>query len=409
MKRRVVVTGAGLISPLGGDVETFWRRLCSGETGIRPHPHPGIELAVGWIDFDPGQAGFTRQHIHNLDRVSLMALYAAEHALQASGLSPETGLGDHAGVLLGTGMGGAESLEDAYAHFFGVVPTRKKVLTVPAAMAHAPASQIGLRFGVTGECQTYSVACSSSAVAIGEAYRRIQDGHLDIALAGGAECMLHPGVIDTWRMMKVLCQDPPAATGQGCQPFSAGRTGFAMSEGAAILVLEPLDAARARGATPWCELVGYGVSNDASHITKPNPVGQARAIRRALAHAQIEPTQIGHINAHGTATQAGDAIETESIKAVFGEHAYRIPVSATKSSHGHLIGATSALEFIATMQALRQQIVPPTAYWRSRDPRCDLDYVPGQARAAPGLEYAISNSFAFGGNNAVLVARRWSE
>jgi 3-oxoacyl-(acyl-carrier-protein) synthase len=277
-------------------------------------------------------------------------------------------------------------------------------------MTHAPASQIALTFNVRGECQTYSTACSSAAVAIGEAFRRIQHGYLTTAITGGADCILMPGVLDSWMAMHVLCQPPDFAPHAGCRPFSANRTGFAIGEAAGVLVLESLEAATARGATIVAELVGYGVSNDATHITKPNPVGQALAMRRAITCAGIATTDIGYINAHGTATAAGDVAETQSIKAVFGDHAYQLAVSSTKSAHGHCMGGTAAVEFIATVLALRQQIIPPTTHYGEPDADCDLDYVPHRGRTVPAvkpLRYAASNSFAFGGNNAVLIAKRW--
>jgi 3-oxoacyl-(acyl-carrier-protein) synthase len=406
MKSRVVVTGAGVLSPLGNSIDDFWNALIQGKSGIRLHSDPAITFPVGWVDFDV-EKHFTRVQLNTIDRVSLLALVAAKQAIELSGVDDVESLGSKAGVYLGVGMGGADSLEQAYAKYFNSGGDRKKVLTIPAAMTHAAASQIGLAHGITGECQTYSTACSSSTVAIGEAYRRIRDGYMQTAITGGAECILVPSILNHWHAMRVLCTESDEKLGTGCRPFSADRTGFAIGEGAAVFVLESLTHAISRGAKPLCEIVGYGVSNDASHITKPNAEGQALAFQNALADADLMPQQIGHINAHGTATQAGDIAETASIKAVFKEHAYKIAISATKSSHGHLMGATGAIEFLATMLALRDQVVPPTAHWCIADPACDLDYIPGQGRSIEGLEFALSNSFAFGGNNAVLVAKRW--
>jgi 3-oxoacyl-(acyl-carrier-protein) synthase len=439
---RVVMTGLGLQSPLGSLVgkdadnhaNSFFNRLCAGDTGIRQHPNPEINFPVGWVDFD-ATAQFGRMQINQLDRVSLLSIVVARQAIAMAGFKTapsQTALDtftehdklnhlniDDTGVLFGTGMGGAESTELAYAKFFDAPPevwARKKTLSIPAAMTHAPASQIALDLGIRGECQTYSTACSSAAVAIGEAFRRIQHGYLTTAIAGGAEALLIPGVLDSWAAMKVLCEAPSDALkagellGTGCRPFSANRTGFAIGEAAGVLVLESLDAATARGATIIAELVGYGVSNDATHITKPNPAGQALAMRRAIACAGIVPTDIGYINAHGTATGAGDVAETQSIKAVFGDHAYQLAVSSTKSAHGHCMGGTAAVEFIATVLALQQQIIPPTTHYDTPDADCDLDYVPHRGRTMPAdkpLRYAASNAFAFGGNNAVLVAKRW--
>jgi 3-oxoacyl-[acyl-carrier-protein] synthase II len=443
---RVVITGLGLQSPLGSLVgndacndadnhaNSFFTRLCAGETGIRQHPNPEIDFPVGWVEFD-ATAHFGRMQINQLDRVSLLSIVAARQAIAMAGFKTAqsaTALDtftehdklnhlntDDTAVLFGTGMGGAESTELAYAKFFDAPPevwARKKTLSIPAAMTHAPASQIALDLGIRGECQTYSTACSSAAVAIGEAFRRIQHGYLTTAIAGGAECLLVPGVLDSWAAMKVLCETPSDGLktaellGTGCHPFSANRTGFAIGEAAGVLVLESLDAATARGATIIAELVGYGVSNDATHITKPNPAGQALAMRRAIACAGIVPADIGYINAHGTATGAGDVAETQSIKAVFGDHAYQLAVSSTKSAHGHCMGGTAAVEFIATVLALQQQIIPPTTHYGEPDADCDLDYVPHRGRTVPAdkpLRYAASNAFAFGGNNAVLIAKRW--
>jgi 3-oxoacyl-[acyl-carrier-protein] synthase II len=408
MGHRVVITGIGIQSPLGHTAAEFFTRLCAGESGIRQHPDPEITFPVGWIEFTPSQH-FSKMQLLNLDRVSQLAVVAALDAVRDAGLDVDTSLGDSAGVYFGTGAGGAESLEHAYAKFFGAGGEKKKLLTVPAAMVHAPASQVALRLGVRGECQTYSTACSSAAVAIGEAYRRIKDGYMQTAIAGGADCILMPGVLDSWQAMRVLCnsESVDGLSGKGCKPFSLDRTGFAIGEGAAVFVLETLEAATARGANVLAEIVGYGVSNDATHLTKPNSVGQTAAMRQAIASAGLQPEGIGHINAHGTATAAGDVAETESIKAVFGEHAYKIPVSATKSAHGHLMGATGAVELVATVMALQTQTVPPTSFYGEPDPECDLDYVPNKARTVEGLNYALSNSFAFGGNNAALVIRRW--
>jgi 3-oxoacyl-(acyl-carrier-protein) synthase len=411
MKRRVVITGIGIQSPLGSSANEFFTRLCAGVSGIRQHPDPAIAFPVGWVDFMPSKH-FSKMQLLNLDRVSQLAVVAALDAVRHAGLDVDMPFGDQTGVYLGTGAGGAESLEHAYAKFFGAGGEKKKLLTVPAAMLHAPASQIALRLGVRGECQTYSTACSSAAVAIGEAYRRIKDGYMQTAIAGGADCVLMPGVLDSWQAMRVLCdssEGSDGALGKGCKPFSLDRTGFAIGEGAAVFALETLESATVRSAVVLAEIVGYGVSNDASHLTKPNSEGQAVAMRHAISDAGLQPEDIGHINAHGTATAAGDVAETESIKAVFGKHAYNIGISATKSAHGHLMGATGAVELVAMVMALQTQTLPPTSFYGKPDPDCDLDYVPNVARQVKDVDYALSNSFAFGGNNAALIVRRWTE
>ncbi len=313
MVRRVVVTGLGVITPLGNSPEAFFLNLLSGKTGISIHPTQHLPRAVGTAEFSP-ELHFNKMQLLGLDRVSQFAVVAARQAVAQAGYDPDIVMGDEVGVFLGTGAGGVESTEHAYAKFFNAGGEKKKLLSIPAAMNHAPASQVALMLGARAECQTYSTACSSSSVAIGEAYRRIHDGYSNCAIAGGAECILMPGMLDSWMAMRVLCDDTDDAPGTGCRPFSSDRNGFAIGEGAAVLVLESLDAAQNRGANILSEIVGYGVSNDATHITKPNVDGQALAMQRALKEACIDPSQISYINAHGTATIAGDRTETASIK-----------------------------------------------------------------------------------------------
>ncbi|AMP05326.1 beta-ketoacyl-[acyl-carrier-protein] synthase family protein [Collimonas pratensis] len=403
--RRVVVTGMGAVTPLGNNVDDFYANLIAGATGIRMVDELSATRGFGVVDVDMS-IHFSVSESRQLDRVSQMAIIAAKQAVAHAGSTLQTPLGESSGVFFGTGMGGAQSLQEGYFDFYKMAP-QKKMLIVLAAMTHAPASHIGLRYGIQGESQTYSSACSSSSVAIGEAFRRISDGYLNVALAGGAEALLLPAIIKSWTDMKVLCQEPNDAPGTGCRPFSADRDGFSLAEGAAVLVLESLEHALQRGAQPIAEIVGYGVSNDAKSLSKPDLQGQKLAFHRALTDANIQPEKIGYINAHGTATMIGDVIETNMIKEMLGQHAYRIPVSSTKSAHGHLLGATGAVEMIATILALKKQIVPPTTHWSRADSVCDLNYVPGQGLQVDGLEYAMSNSFAFGGSNAVLVVKNY--
>lgn len=355
--RRVVITGMGALSALGATAQSCFDSLIAGHSGIRPHPTHTLPVPVGYVDFDAG-AHFSKMQLLGLDRVSQLAIVAAEQAMQQAQATEVTLDRLQMGVFWGTGGGGCESTEHAYAKFFDAGGEQKKLLTVPAAMIHAAAAQVAMRFGIGGECQTYSTACSSAAVAIGEAFRRIQYGHRPIALAGGAEAPLVPGVMNSWMAMRVLCTDPQDAPGTGCRPFSTDRCGFAMAEGAAAFVLEDLEHAQARGATILAEMIGYAVSNDAIHITKPNPEGQARAMHNALKSAQLSAQDIGYINAHGTATQTGDTAEIQSIEMVFGLSADGIPVSATKSAHGHAMGASGALEWVVTIEALRRQVIP---------------------------------------------------
>jgi 3-oxoacyl-[acyl-carrier-protein] synthase II len=273
------------------------------------------------------------------------------------------------------------------------------------AMNNAPASWIGIEYGLNGPNLTYSSACSSSAVAIGEAARRIVSGDVDMMIAGGTEAPLTYGTLTAWDALKTLASADPEDPAASCKPFAKDRTGLVLGEGAAVVILEEWQRARARGARIHAELVGYGLCTDASHITRPTVEGQAAAMRRALQSAAMQPEDIGYINAHGTATLANDAVETAAIKQVFDAHAFRVPVSSTKSMHGHLLGAAGALEFSAAVLALERQIIPPTINLHVPDPECDLDYVPGKARAGAELLAVMSNSFAFGGTNAVLICR----
>lgn len=410
MQNRVVVTGMGVQTPLGATVEEFFRRLCAGETGVRRHPNPAIKYPVSWVPFDANYY-FSKLQLMNLDRVSQLAIVAATDAARNAGYEDGIDFGDACGVYLGTARGGVESTAQAYVRYFGAGNDQLKSLTMPSALNHAPASQIAMSLGVHGECQTYSTSCSSASVAIGEAYRRIKHGYMESAIAGGADSVLTPGVINGWAALNLLvpigAEAKFGSEGTGCRPFSFDRCGFSIGEGAAVFVLESLKKAISRGAVPIAEIVGYGVSNDTSPMTKPDKVGQATAMRLALKDAKLSPKHIGYINAHGTATTAGDVAETQSIKAVFGNHAYFVPVSSTKSAHGHLMGATGAVELAATVMALKHQIVPPTTHFSGPDKDCDLDYVPHKSRVVNGLEFALSNSFAFGGNNAVLIAKKW--
>jgi 3-oxoacyl-[acyl-carrier-protein] synthase II len=279
--------------------------------------------------------------------------------------------------------------------------------SVLMAMNNAAASWIGIECGFTGPNLTYSTACSSSAVAIGEAFRRIAAGDADVMIAGGAEAPLNLGTLVAWDAMKTLAPEDPEDVASSCKPFAKNRSGLVLGEGAAIVVLEEAEHARRRGAPIRAELSGYGLSADASHITRPSVAGQANAMRLALDAAQIASSEIGYINAHGTATLANDGVETAAIKEVFGERAYRIPVSSTKSMHGHLLGAAGALEFVATVLALERQMLPPTINLAVPDPDCDLDYIAeGTARSVSCVAAAMSSSFAFGGTNAVLIAKR---
>ena len=359
----------------------------------------------GEVDFDAA-AFFPKPKLSLLDRFSQFALVAAQQALHDAGLDKSDPGMARAGVYLGTGQGGAHSTEETYVDLFLGAKDRVHPYTVIRVMNNAATAHISMDFGFRGPTLTFSTACSSSAIAIGEACRAIRHGYIDLAICGGAESLLTLGTIRAWEALRTLATEDPEDAATSCRPFSLDRTGLVLGEGAGMIVLESADRAQARGARIYAELAGYGVTSDASHLTKPSEIGQAEAMRMAIADAGLAAENIGYINAHGTATLAGDRIETTAIRNVFGAHAKRLAVSSTKSLHGHLMGATGAVEFIAAILALQQGVLPPTANLRVPDPECDLDYVPGVARKGVALEAVMSNSFAFGGSNAVLIARK---
>lgn len=399
-KRRVVVTGMGVVSAIGSTVADFWDSLVMGRSGVRLL-RPGIVAAS--VDFNP-EAHFSRMELTTLDRFAQFALVASSEAVEQADAGSALA-SPRAGVYFGSGLGGASAIESSYRAFLDPARGRVAPMTVVLTMPNAAAAHISMRHGVRGPTLTYSVACASAAVAIGEAFRAIRDGYVDVTVAGGSEALLVDCSLASWSAMRVLAAPDAEQPERSCRPFAQNRSGLVLGEGAGALVIESLEHAQARGAAPLAELAGYGIASDASHLAKPLPEGQASAMRNALADARVLPEAIGYVNAHGTATGAGDVVETESIKLVFGDSARGLPVSSTKALHGHLLGASGAVELIAAIMALRTRTVPPTAHLDRADPACDLDYVPNGARAADGLETAMSNSFAFGGTNAVLVVR----
>jgi 3-oxoacyl-(acyl-carrier-protein) synthase len=404
--KRVVVTGVGVVTPVGSDVEAFFASLLAARSAVRHHDFSwGRALAASITD--DIDTPFPKIKRLALDRVTQIALLATRQAAQQARLALHDEDGDKAGIYWGTGMGGANTLENAYRDLLVNQVPRLRPTTIVAAMNNAATGQIGIEFGIRGPSCTYSSACSSSAVAIGEAYRAIRFGLVKTAIAGGAEALLTEGVVKAWDSLQTLAKPDSEAPETSCRPFSADRSGFVLGEGAAALVLEEEEAARTRGATILAEIIGYGNTTDASHITQPDSGGQARAIRQALDEAGIAPEDVHHINAHGTGTRAGDVSETQAIKQAFGRHAYAIPISATKALHGHLMGATGAVEFVASLETLRTRTVPPTAHLSKPDSECDLDYASDGYRRLDTLDVAMSNSFGFGGNNAVLIARRY--
>jgi nodulation protein E len=399
--RRVAITGVGAISALGRNVAEFGQALGQGRCGIGP-----IESCdVSQLRFQNGAEVkgyshtpyFDDRRADFMDRFAQFAVIAAREAVANAGIVWTPELRETAAIVTGSCVGGQSTEDIGFHEVYKLGHNRVHPLTIPKTMANAGASHISMEFGITGPSFTLSTACSSAAHAIGQAYWMLRSGAAALAIAGGSEAPFSFGILKAWEAMRVVSPDT-------CRPFSKDRRGMVLGEGAAMLVLEPLEAARARGARIHAEIVGVGMSADAGHITQPSAEGAVRAMRAALRDASLAPEQIGYINAHGTATPANDPTETAAIRTVFGAHADRLAVSSTKSMHGHALGAAAALECLATVMALRDGVLPPTANYTQPDPECDLDIIPNQARAAR-VEYALSNSFAFGGLNAVLALR----
>jgi len=407
MKRRVAVTGLGIISPCGNQVDDFSLNLMAGKSGVRRISLANSSLLsvkiAAEVDFDPHDY-FMKKQLSRLDRVNQFALAAASQAWKDSELSLDAKEKERAGVCVGSAMGGGNSIEDLYDQLFRHNADRVKPLTVPMIMNSASVSHISMAYGLTGPGLTLSSACASSANAIGEAGRQIRDGYVDVMLAGGAEAFLTYGGFRSWEALRVLAAEDPEDPSKSCKPFSKNRTGIVMGEGSAMVVLEEMERAVRRGAPIYAELMGYGSTSDASHITRPSLEGQARAMAEALKDAGLLPKDIDYINAHGTATQWNDLLETQAIRKVFGDHACKVPISSTKSMHGHAMGAAGAIEFVASLLAVKNQAVPPTINLDQPDPECDLDYVPNTGRTGVKVDIVMSNAFAFGGSNAVLIA-----
>jgi len=406
--RRVAVTGLGLVSPLGNDEASFFEALQAGRSGVGrlEVPFSGrLSNRIGAsVEFD-GAAHFPPPKLRMLDRVSQFALVAAQQAVSSAGSGLFDKERERAGVFLGSGMGGAQTTDDGYRALYADGASRLPPFSVLMAMNHAAAAWLAIEYGLRGPNLTYSTACSSSAVAIGEAWRRVRCGEMDVMLAGGSEAPLNFGTLKAWEALKTLASEDANDPAASCKPFALDRSGMVLGEGAAVLVLEEWEHAQRRGASIRGELIGYGLSTDASHMTHPTVAGQARAMALALESAGIDASEIDYINAHGTGTAANDVTETRAIRDVFAAHADRLPVSSTKSMHGHLLGAAGALEMLATLLALERETLPPTINLRIADPACDLDYISERARAASDAAVAMSNAFAFGGTNAVLVCR----
>ncbi|NDG38953.1 MAG: beta-ketoacyl-[acyl-carrier-protein] synthase family protein [Betaproteobacteria bacterium] len=413
LPRRVVVTGLGQVAPHGRDVAAGFEALLAGRSAITRNtvgePPHSCSLASAQCEGFDAAAELGRARVVTMDRFSQLSVLAGRSAWSDAGLDASDALSESvrelACVMWGTGGGGLQTLERGYRDLFVKGRPRISPLSVVMGMNNAAAAQLALLFGLGGACLTYSVACASSAVALGEAMRRVRWGECDLALAGGAEAALPYGTVKAWQSMQVLASADE--TGTACRPFDAGRIGLVLGEGAAALVLESRDHALARGARIYAELAGAGSSCDHRHLSTPDAAGQLRALQAAVRDAGIDAAEVAYVNAHGTATIEGDAVEAEALRRLFGARAPRVAVSATKSMHGHLMGAAGALEALVSVMAVYTGHIPPTAHLHQIDPACaGLDHVMGSGRHDVGVTVALSNSFAFGGSNSVLVFRR---
>jgi nodulation protein E len=402
---RVVVTGLGAVTPLGHNTASYWENLKAGVSGLGPitltpaNEELTQKVAAEVKNFDPLKH-FPDRHLSTLDRISQFAVVAAREAIAQAGVVFDMPLSVRTATIIGTGVGGQTTHDDSFRRIYLEKRTRVFPLTIPKLMVNAPASQVSIACGLRGPAFAVASACASATHAIGLAFQMVRAGAVDCAVTGGAEACITFGTLRGWEAMRVMAPDV-------CRPFSRDRMGLILGEGAAMMVLEPLERARARGAQILGEIVGFGMSADAADLTAPDQGGMVRAMQGALDDAHLPPVDVQYVNAHGTGTAANDETETKALHQAFGPHAQKLAISSTKSMVGHALGAAGALELVATLLAIRDGIVPPTIGYLGRDPACDLDYVPNEARAMP-IEAAMSNSFAFGGLNAVLAVKKFS-
>jgi len=412
MTRRVVITGMGAVTPLGLNVADFWDGLKAGRSGvalITRFDTSNFDTKIGAEvkGFIPGDF-MDKKEARRMDRYTQFALAAAQMAFADANLTAEALDSERCGVYFGSGIGGMETYSEEIGILNQKGPGRVSPFMIPMMIANMAAGTIAIHWGLKGPNMTTVTACSSANNAIGEAFYAIREGRADLMVSGGSEASFVPVAFAGFGNMKALStrnEEPEKAS----RPFDQGRDGFVMGEGGGVVILESLEHAQARGARIYAEVIGYGCAADAHHMVQPpeNGEGGARAMKRAIADASIKPEEVGYINAHGTSTPQGDIAETRAIKTIFGDHAYRLAVSSTKSMHGHLLGAAGAVELIATVKALTEGILPPTINLQNPDPECDLDYVPNHAREAR-VDVALSNSFGFGGQNATVIVRRWA-
>ena len=411
--RRVVVTGVGLICGVGNTSPEVWANLLAGKSGVARITHFDAsqfttQIAAEVKNFDPLQF-VEKKELKKMGRFIYLALAAADEAMRMSGLQITPELSLRTGVHIGSGIGGFDVIEREHSNLLSGGPRRISPFFIPAAIVNLAAGHVSIRYNAKGPNEATCTACTSSAHSIGDAFKIIARCDADVMIAGGAEAAITPMGVGGFGAMRALStrNDEPE---KASRPWDSGRDGFIIGEGAGVLILEELDFARGRGAKILAEVVGYGMSGDAFHITQPaeNGDGAYRVMLNTLADAKVRPEQVGYINAHGTSTDIGDKLETVAIKRAFGEHAGKIAISSTKSMTGHLLGGAGGLEAGITVLALRDQKIPPTVNLENPDPECDLDYVPNHARDAH-MEFAMSNSFGFGGTNGALLFRHWNE
>ena len=412
MRKRVVITGLGLVIPTGIGVETAWRNVCEGKSGIGrltrfdPNSHE-TKISAEVKGFNP-ENYIEKKEIKKMDLFIQYALAATKEAVEDSQLKITAENAEQVGVIVGTGLGGLPTIEKYHQILLEKGPGRISPFFIPMLIANMASGQIAIQFGVKGPNSCIVTACATGAHCIGDAYRAIVYGDAKAIIAGGTEANITPLTVGGFNAMKAIStrNDEPE---KASRPFEKNRDGFVVAEGAGILILEDLEFALNRGARIHAEIVGYGYTGDAYHITAPSPNGEgaARCMRMAIRDAGLKPEEIDHINAHGTSTPLNDATETQAVKAVFGEHAKKVPISATKSMTGHLLGAAGSTEAIFTTLSLRDGILPPTINYEEPDPECDLDYVPNVARRKP-IQVAMSNAFGFGGTNATLILKKYT-
>lgn len=413
MTKRVVITGMGIVSPLGNDISTFWENLINGQSGIDlitsfDTSDFSVKIAAEVKDFDPLQY-IERKEARKMDRFVQFAIAASQQAVQNANLDMEQVDANRVGVYVGSGIGGLGTLEEQHRNLLEKGPRRVNPFFIPMMIANMASGQVSIHLGAKGPNSAPVTACATGTHAIGDAFKILQRGDADVMIAGGAEATILPTAFAGFSAARALStrnDDPKGAS----RPFDKERDGFVMGEGSGVLVMETLDHALKRGADIIAEIVGYGMTGDAFHLTQPAPEGEGakRSMLAAIADSGLDPTDFGYINAHGTSTELNDKFETIAIKQAFGDHAYRLAVSSTKSMTGHLLGAAGGVEAIATALALKEQILPPTINYEHPDPDCDLDYVPNEARKA-NVKAALSNSLGFGGHNATIAFKVFEE